>query len=230
MDPWEVVKWVAIFRLILPGALFRLCGGRVENLGDLQPLAVKAGLNGVMMGNFLTTLGAEPADDRAMFEELGLNVARQDDNGANPRPDNRSGWLDGETPRHAGRRPDRQPGGGELLGSLDPASGDQEEGQGRRPIPAPSEAEAVAAEQPAGWATERPWATSAQGSPSSAALDFIAACGASRARRGRASCSTAREVLLLCSNNYLGLADHPRVRQAAAEAASARAPAPARRG
>src|SRR3954452_14919913 len=37
MDPWEAVKWVAIFRLILPEALFRLCGGRVENLGDLQP-------------------------------------------------------------------------------------------------------------------------------------------------------------------------------------------------
>jgi biotin synthase len=99
MDPWDVVKWVAIFRLILPDALFRLCGGRVENLHELQPLAVKAGLNGVMMGNFLTTLGAEPADDRAMFEELGLNVARQSDNGANPRPDNRDGWLDGETPR-----------------------------------------------------------------------------------------------------------------------------------
>jgi biotin synthase len=98
MDPWEVVKWVAIFRLILPDALFRLCGGRVENLGELQPLAVKAGLNGVMMGNFLTTLGAEPADDRAMFEELGLNVARHEDNGSNPRPDNRSGWLDGDTP------------------------------------------------------------------------------------------------------------------------------------
>ena len=51
-----------------------------------------------MMGNFLTTLGVEPAEDRAMFEELGLNVARQPDNGANPRPDNRSGWLEGETP------------------------------------------------------------------------------------------------------------------------------------
>ena len=98
MDPWEVVKWVAIFRLILPDALFRLCGGRVENLDELQPLAVKAGLNGVMMGNFLTTLGAEPADDRAMFEDLGLNVARQEDNGSVPRPDNRAGWLDGETP------------------------------------------------------------------------------------------------------------------------------------
>src|SRR5215204_2609357 len=98
MDPWDVVKWVAIFRLILPDALFRLCGGRVENLQDLAPLAVKAGLNGVMMGNFLTTLGVEPAEDREMFEELGLNVARQPDNGANPRPDNRSGWLEGETP------------------------------------------------------------------------------------------------------------------------------------
>jgi biotin synthase len=99
MDPWEVVKWVAIFRLILPDALFRLCGGRVENLEDLQPLAVRAGLNGVMMGNFLTTLGAEPADDRAMFEQHGLNVARQPANGANPRPDNRDGWLKGSSPR-----------------------------------------------------------------------------------------------------------------------------------
>jgi biotin synthase len=98
IDPWEAVKWVAIFRLILPEALFRLCGGRVENLGELQPLAVRAGLNGVMMGNFLTTLGSSPEEDRAMFEQLGLNVTRQSDNGANPRPDNRSGWLDGETP------------------------------------------------------------------------------------------------------------------------------------
>jgi biotin synthase len=98
MDPWEAVQWVAIFRLILPEALFRLCGGRVENLGDLQPLAVKAGLNGVMMGNFLTTLGSTPEQDRGMFEDLGLNVARQPDNGTKPRPDNRSGWLEGETP------------------------------------------------------------------------------------------------------------------------------------
>jgi biotin synthase len=98
MEPIDVVKWIAIFRLVIPGALFRLCGGRVENLGELHQMAVKAGLNGVMMGNFLTTLGAEPAEDRAMFEELGLNVARQDDNGANPRPDNRSGWLEGESP------------------------------------------------------------------------------------------------------------------------------------
>src|SRR5829696_2535887 len=113
MDPWEAVKWIAIFRLILPDALFRLCGGRVENLGELQPLAVKAGLNGVMMGNFLTTLGSTPEHDRELFEDLGLNVARQPDNGANPRPDNRSGWLDGETPDVVEAFLDDQGGGGD---------------------------------------------------------------------------------------------------------------------
>jgi biotin synthase len=98
LDPWEAVQWIAIFRLILPDALFRLCGGRTENIGELQQLAVKAGINGVMLGNFLTTLGNAPEEDHAMFEQLGLNIAPQPDNGANPRPDNRSGWLEGETP------------------------------------------------------------------------------------------------------------------------------------
>ena len=94
---------------------------------ELQQLAVKAGLNGVMMGNFLTTLGSEPEQDREMFEELGLNVARQEDNGANPRPDNRSGWLDGETPPHPGRPADRLAGGRELLEPGDSASSQEEE-------------------------------------------------------------------------------------------------------
>jgi len=98
MDPWEAVKWIAIFRLILPEALFRLCGGRTENLGELQRLAVRAGINGVMLGNFLTTLGNLPEEDHEMFREQGLNIAAQPDNGANPRPDNRSDWLAGETP------------------------------------------------------------------------------------------------------------------------------------
>jgi len=101
MDPWEAVKWIAVFRLILPDALFRLCGGRVENIGELQQLAVRAGINGVMMGNFLTTLGNTPDEDRAMFESLGLNVERQTDNGSDPRPDNRSGWLEGQTPERS---------------------------------------------------------------------------------------------------------------------------------
>jgi biotin synthase len=124
MNPWEAVKWIAIFRLILPEALFRLCGGRVENLGELQQLAVQAGINGVMMGNFLTTLGNEPETDREMFERLGLNVARQPDNADNPRPDNRSGWLSGETPDVVERLI------GDQAGDTRPASAEKSAGAG----------------------------------------------------------------------------------------------------
>ncbi len=108
MDPWEAVKWIAIFRLILPDALFRLCGGRVENLGELQQLGVRAGINGVMLGNFLTTLGNEPSLDHEMFVREGLNIARPRDNAANPRPDNRSGWMQGSSPVD-GELPSEQP-------------------------------------------------------------------------------------------------------------------------
>jgi len=113
MDPWEAVKWIAIFRLILPGALLRLCGGRVENLGELQRLGVRAGINGVMLGNFLTTLGNDPEQDHEMFANEGLNIARQRDNAANPRPDNRSGWMEGDAPLD-GELPEAAPPPAEL--------------------------------------------------------------------------------------------------------------------
>ena len=209
LDPWEAVKWVAIFRLILPEALFRLCGGRIENLGELQPLAVKAGLNGVMMGNFLTTLGAEPEDDRAMFEELGLSTARQADNGANPRPDNRSGWLEGEAPRTPVDDLIDSQVGGELLEPGEAAAADQED------------ARAAAARGRAGG----PGGLGRLMNEIEERLDDIKSRGLYRRLRvisgpqGPRVLLDGRPVLLLCSNNYLGLADHPGVREAAAEAA-----------
>jgi biotin synthase len=148
IDPWDAVKFIAIFRLILPEALFRLCGGRVENLGHLQPLAVKAGLNGVMMGNFLTTLGSEPDEDREMFEQLGLNVARQPDNGAHPRPDNRSGWLEGDAPTTPLE---------DLIDSQaeanfwDPSTQLRLHRKKAKPPPYPGEPPAPTAAEPAGW-------------------------------------------------------------------------------
>src|SRR5439155_21220864 len=48
--------------------------------------------------NFLTTLWSDPEDDRAKFVGLGLNPARQADNGADPPPVDRSGWLEGQSP------------------------------------------------------------------------------------------------------------------------------------
>src|SRR3989449_4347684 len=68
IDPWEAVKWIAIFRLVLPEALFRLCGGRGENLGELPPLAVQAGVNGGVVGNLPTTLVPAPRRGPAVFE------------------------------------------------------------------------------------------------------------------------------------------------------------------
>ena len=214
MDPWEAVKWIAIFRLILPDALFRLCGGRVENLGELQPLAVKAGLNGVMMGNFLTTLGNEPAEDRAMFEDLGLNVARQPDNGANPRPDNRSGWLEGETPDVVEEFLDATPRAerrGPPVGPVDPAPLRQEGAVPPRPDGAPNAARSRLGGSPVTDIAER-----------LAELDELGLYRRMRmvsGPQGPRVVLDGRPVLLLCSNNYLGLADHPRVREAAADAA-----------
>ncbi len=219
MDPWEVVKWVAIFRLILPDALFRLCGGRVENLQELQPLAVKAGLNGVMMGNFLTTLGVEPAEDREMFEELGLNVARQPDNGANPRPDNRSGWLEGETPEHTDRRPDRQAGRRELLGPVDAAPGGEEEGQGAA-LPGARRLGRLAAPDAKRRKPHSCW-ISGSGWPSLESEGLRRRLRLIDGPQGPEVLLDGQPVLLLCSNNYLGLADHPRLRRAAADAALA---------
>ena len=209
-----------IFRLILPAALFRLCGGRVENLGELQPLAVKAGINGVMMGNFLTTLGSEPEDDRAMFEDLGLNVARQDDNGANPRPDNRSGWLDSQTPRTPVD---------DLIDSQDEANYWNPAVQLRRkktsvpprPDGAPNafpevvQVEPGKPEPPAPKRHERDRGA-ARGDRARGLYRRLRCVSSPQVRRVLLD---GRPVLLLCSNNYLGLADHPRVREAAAEAA-----------
>ena len=216
MDPWEAVKWIAIFRLILPEALFRLCGGRTENLADLQRLAVKAGINGVMLGNFLTTLGNQPEEDHAMFEELGLNIAPQPDNGANPRPDNRSGWLDGRDAR-PGRRAHRRRGAGprsDALGSLLAAALPQEDLRATQTRRQPQ-----SRARPLG-RVDRSLMLDLQDR-----LDELKELGLYRRMRmvsgpqGPRVVLDGKPVLLLCSNNYLGLADHPRVREAAADAA-----------
>ena len=118
IDPWEAVQFIAIFRLILPKALFRLCGGRVENLGELQPLAVKAGLNGVMMGNFLTTLGSEPERGSRDVPRPGPERRAPARQRRQPAPRQPFGLALRRGAGDADRRPDRQPGRGELLGSV----------------------------------------------------------------------------------------------------------------
>ncbi|MFZ5634750.1 MAG: biotin synthase BioB [Bacillota bacterium] len=73
--PLSLLHALAIFRLILPGSVIRLCGGRREGLRDLQALALMAGADGVMIGDYLTTKGEDLSKDMQMFADLGLKVS-----------------------------------------------------------------------------------------------------------------------------------------------------------
>lgn len=72
LDPYEALKAIAIFRLILPEQIIRYAGGREAVMGELQHLGLKAGINAMLVGHYLTTLGQAPEQDRAMLESLGL--------------------------------------------------------------------------------------------------------------------------------------------------------------
>lgn len=71
-NPMEILKTIAVFRLILPDKNIRIAGGRENNLRDLQCLSLLAGANGLLLGNYLTTPGRHPKDDIRMIEDMGL--------------------------------------------------------------------------------------------------------------------------------------------------------------
>lgn len=74
LPPMEIIKTIAIYRLILPKAVIKVAGGRERNLRDLQALALMSGANGLIVGNYLTTLGRDPEEDLQMIKDLGLHV------------------------------------------------------------------------------------------------------------------------------------------------------------
>lgn len=74
MQPMEILRWIAVARFLLPDRNIRICGGRESNLRDLQSWMFYAGANAALMGNYLTTIGRSPEDDRKMVEDLGLRV------------------------------------------------------------------------------------------------------------------------------------------------------------
>ena len=72
LDPYEALKAIAIFRMILPKQIIRYAGGREAVMGELQALGLKAGINAMLIGHYLTTMGQSPAEDHAMLKALGL--------------------------------------------------------------------------------------------------------------------------------------------------------------
>jgi biotin synthase len=76
LKPLEIIKTIAIFRLILPKSTLKIAGGREVNLRDLQAMAMQAGANGLILGNYLTTMGRNSLQDIQMLEDLGFKISR----------------------------------------------------------------------------------------------------------------------------------------------------------
>ena len=74
LPPLEVLRTFAMFRFVLPKALIRTAGGREVNLRSLQAYALTGGLNGIMVGGYLTTGGRDPKEDIRMTEDLGRSM------------------------------------------------------------------------------------------------------------------------------------------------------------
>jgi len=71
----EALKAVAAFRLALPRTILRFAGGREITLGDLgAQKGILGGINAVIVGNYLTTLGRPAETDLDLLGELKMPI------------------------------------------------------------------------------------------------------------------------------------------------------------
>jgi biotin synthase len=68
----DALRAIAVFRLALPRAILRYAGGREVTLGDLAKDGVLGGINAMIVGNYLTTLGRPAQEDLDMLQELNM--------------------------------------------------------------------------------------------------------------------------------------------------------------
>lgn len=74
IEPLEAIRWISIFRLGLPEVILRYAGGREVTLRELQSLGMTAGINAIIVGNYLTTLGRKPQEDLQMLDDLKMPI------------------------------------------------------------------------------------------------------------------------------------------------------------
>src|SRR5208283_2507602 len=72
LRPMEILKIVAVMRLILPRQDLKVAGGREKNLRDLQSWIFYVGATSALIGNYLATLGRPHSEDMQMIEDLEL--------------------------------------------------------------------------------------------------------------------------------------------------------------
>lgn len=75
MDGKDALRAIGMFRLAMPGTTLRFAGGRELTLGDLgAEQGLLGGINGVIVGNYLTTLGRPAEKDLDMVDRLRLPI------------------------------------------------------------------------------------------------------------------------------------------------------------
>ncbi len=74
MSAIDALRAVATFRLVMPRTILRFAGGREITLGDLAERGVRGGVNAVIVGNYLTTLGRPATEDLAMLADLKMPI------------------------------------------------------------------------------------------------------------------------------------------------------------
>ncbi len=75
MDAQDALRTIAAFRLAMPRTILRYAGGRELTLGDLGTReGLLGGVNAIIVGNYLTTLGRDPDEDLALLSELKMPI------------------------------------------------------------------------------------------------------------------------------------------------------------
>ena len=74
MSADEALRAIAVFRLALPRTILRFAGGREITLGDLARDGMLGGINAVIVGNYLTTLGRPASEDVEMLADLSMPI------------------------------------------------------------------------------------------------------------------------------------------------------------
>jgi len=75
MEAKDALRTIAAFRLALPRTVLRYAGGRELALGDLGTRdGLLGGINAVIVGNYLTTLGRDPDEDLALLADLRMPI------------------------------------------------------------------------------------------------------------------------------------------------------------
>ena len=72
----EIIKTIAVFRFILTKAQIRYAGGRMQ-LEELQELGLRAGVNAMLTGDFLTTTGSNIEQDKILAEKSEFSIAKR---------------------------------------------------------------------------------------------------------------------------------------------------------